>query len=286
MVTMEFRTPGAQLYIPDGTPEPEAISRTTHMGVSAHQDDLEIMSYAGIIECFQNESKWYGGVIMTNGAGAPRADLYGEYTDEMMVEVRAKEQKKAAYVGEYSFQALMHYGSKALKDPACVDPTEELRDLLQIAQPEIIYTHNLADKHPTHVAVTITVIQACRLLPAELRPKQVLGCEVWRDLDWMVDKDKVVLDCTSHENLQASLLGVFDSQVCGGKRYDLATLGRRRAHATYHESHGVDVAELLNFAMDLTPLINDPNLSPVDHVNAYIDRFRGEVEELISAVLP
>jgi len=279
---MKFNMPGAQLFIPDDAPEQQALQRTTCMGVSAHQDDLEIMSYAGIIECFQNAEKWFGGVIMTNGGGAPRADMYADYTDEMMIDVRAVEQKKAAYVGEYGFQALMHYPSSAIKDPADTAPTEELRALLQIAQPDVIYTHNLADKHDTHVAVTVSVIEACRQLPAEARPKQVIGCEVWRDLDWLNDGDKVLLDCTSHENLQAALLGVFDSQVCGGKRYDIATLGRRRAHATYWESHGVDQAELLNFGMDLTPLINDPDMGVADLVKTYIDSFYAEVAERIS----
>jgi len=40
------------------------------------------------------------------------------------------------------------------------------------------------------------------------------------------------------ENLQFALLGVFESQIAGGKRYDLALMGRRRANATYFESHG------------------------------------------------
>ena len=65
---------------------------------------------------------------------------------------------------------------------------------------------------------------------------------MWRDLDWLMDADKVVFDVSAHENLQAALLGVFDSQICGGKRYDLATMGRRRANATYFASHGVDVS--------------------------------------------
>jgi len=61
---------------------------------------------------------------------------------------------------------------------------------------------------------------------------------VWRDLDWLVDSDKAPFDVSEHENLQAALLGVFDSQIAGGKRYDLASMGRRRANATYFESHG------------------------------------------------
>jgi hypothetical protein len=104
------------------------------------------------------------------------------------------------------------------------------------------------------------------------------GCEVWRDLDWMTDGDKVAFDTTAHENLQAALLGVFDSQIAGGKRYDLATLGRRRAHATYHASHGVDATTGTNFAMDLTPLVTDDALSPLDLARAHIARFQAEVE--------
>jgi len=109
------------------------------------------------------------------------------------------------------------------------------------------------------------------------------GCEVWRDLDWMVDEDKVAFDCSAHENLQTTLVGVFDSQVSGGKRYDLATMGRRRAHATYHESHAVDQASLINFGMDLTPLIEDDTLDVVSFVRGHIDRFGNSVETALQA---
>ncbi len=67
-------------------------------------------------------------------------------------------------------------------------------------------------------------------------PQRLVGCEVWRALDWMVDSDKVMMNLSAHENLQFALLGVFDSQIAGGKRYDLASMGRRRANATYFES--------------------------------------------------
>ena len=279
---MQFKTPGSQLFIPDGAPVDEAVARTTYLGISCHQDDLEIMAFDAIIECYQNPDKWFSGVVVTNGGGAPRADIYGDYTDEMMMDVRAVEQRKAAYVGEYGFQALLHYPSSAVKDPVNQDPTEEIRALIDKARPTRVYTHNLADKHDTHVAVAVAAINACRALPPETRPQQVWGAEVWRDLDWMHDADKVVLDCTGHENLQAALLGIYDSQVCGGKRYDLATLGRRRAHATYHESHGVDVAEMLTFAMDLTPLVTDPELEITQYVKGFVDRFYEDVAARIA----
>lgn len=31
-------------YIPDGTDEKKALSRTTHLAISAHQDDIEFMA--------------------------------------------------------------------------------------------------------------------------------------------------------------------------------------------------------------------------------------------------
>jgi hypothetical protein len=93
----------------------------------------------------------------------------------------------------------------------------------------------------------------------------------------MADGDKAVFGVDGHENLSAALLGVFDSQIAGGKRYDLATMGRRRAHATYYQSHSVDAAQAITFAMDLTPLVKDDSLDPAAFTDAHIQRFSNEV---------
>jgi hypothetical protein len=126
------------------------------------------------------------------------------------------------------------------------------------------------------------VIQALRQLDATERPERLIGCEVWRALDWMVDSDKVMMDLSTHENLQAALLGVFDSQIVGGKRYDLASLGRRRANATYFEAHGVDETTGLSYGMDMTPLMNDTSLRPSEFVGQLVQRFAKDVEERVS----
>jgi len=274
---MKFNIDTAEVFIPDGKPESEALSRTTHMALATHQDDIEIMAYHGVLSCFGLDDKWFGGVVVTNGSGSPRDDLYADYTDDMMQKVRRAEQKKAAYIGEYAFQALLDYPSSSVKDAGNVAVIEDIKKLVIAARPEVIYTHNLADKHDTHVAVAMKTIRALRELPADIRPRTLLGCEVWRDLDWMIDEDKVGLDCAGHENLASALLGVFDSQICGGKRYDLATIGRRRAHATYFASHGVDDTNQLSFAMNLTPLIEDPSLDIRGFVQDHIRRFSEEV---------
>jgi len=276
---MKFGLDTAELFVPDGAAMPGAIERTTHMAFGAHQDDLEIMAGAGILECFQQDDKWFAGTVVTNGSGSPRDGVYKDYTDEQMRVVRRKEQKKAAVVGEYSALALLDYPSKAVKDAGENAPVDDMIQLLQAARPEIVYTHNFADKHDTHVGVAVKLIRALRKLPAGERPRKVYGCEVWRDLDWMTDADKAPFDCSTHENLQASLLGIFDSQIAGGKRYDLASMGRRKAHATYFASHGTDETTGLNFAMDLTPLIEDDTTDIVEFALGFIERFKGEVVE-------
>ncbi len=276
---MQLHNEGAEIFVPDGVSEEQALPRTTHLGIGAHPDDLEIMSYHGILAGFQHPENWYAGVIVTNGSGSPRDDLYADYSDEEMMVVRRQEQKKAAVVGEYSFVALLDYPSSAAKDPEETRVLEDLLNLFQAAQPQVVYTHNLADKHDTHVASALRVIQALRQLPEAQQPEKIYGCEVWRDLDWLNDEDKVALEVAAHENLAATLLGIFDSQVCGGKHYDLATLGRRQAHATYHSTHEVDVTTGLTFAMDLTPLIRDASLDPTAYVKEYIHRFEAEVED-------
>ncbi|HOH29036.1 MAG TPA: PIG-L family deacetylase [Candidatus Hydrogenedentes bacterium] len=278
---MHFTVPESESYIPDGAALAEACARTTHLAVGAHQDDLEIMAYDGIIRCFQRADRWFSAVVVTNGGGAPRTGLYADLTDEEMMAVRRKEQKKAAMVGDYSVQFLLNHPSAAVKDPDDPAVVNDLRTILEATRPEVVYTHNPADKHDTHVGVMVKLIEAIRSLPAAARPGKVYGCEVWRDLDWMCDADKVVFDVSAHENLQAALLGVFDSQVSGGKRYDLATIGRRRAHATYHASHDVDAATSINFAMDLTPLVQDDTLTVHELVRRYMRRFSEEIEARI-----
>jgi LmbE family N-acetylglucosaminyl deacetylase len=276
---MQFNLHTAEIFVPDGMPETQALARTTHMAIAAHQDDIEIMAAGPILECFQQSDLWFTGVVATDGRGSPRDDLYRNYSDEEMRIVRFKEQKKAAIVGEYAAQVLLDYPSKVIKDAKNLQPVEDITNLLRLAHPEVVYTHNLADKHDTHVSVALRVIAAIRSLAESERPKKLYGCEVWRDLDWMMDGDKVSFDLTKHENLQAALLGVFDSQICGGKRYDLASMGRRRANATYFESHGVDVTLGMSYAMDLTPLVTDPGKDIAGYVQDFVERFAKDVNE-------
>ena len=279
---MNLRNANAKIFVPSGKPVDEALPRITHLGIGAHQDDLEIMAYHGIAQCYLQKDKRFGGITCTDGRGSSRVGPYAGYTDDQMAAVRIDEQNKAAFTGDYEAMLQLGYPSKVVKDPADTTLRDELLALLKVIQPEVIYTHNPADKHDTHIGVVIPVLQAIRMLPKEQRPKRVLGCEVWRGLDWMPDEDKVVLDVSAREGLFMSLVGLFDSQVAGGKRYDLATLGRARANTTYFASHATDQATGLWYAMDLTPLAQDDSLDIVEYVHGYIRKFCGDVKSKLS----
>jgi hypothetical protein len=85
------------------------------------------------------------------------------------------------------------------------------------------------------------------------------------------------LDSGRHPELAADLLKVFDSQISGGKRYDLATIGRRCANATFHTSHASDKVAGITWAVDLTPLVADATLDVSAFIGAHIERLRADV---------
>ena len=112
-----FIIPPRTCSFPTASQPEAALARTTHLCISAHQDDIEIMAYHGIAECFGRKDKWFTGVVVTNGAGSPRSGIYGDYTDEEMQKVRLIEQRKAAYVGEYACQIQLGFTSCAGQEP-------------------------------------------------------------------------------------------------------------------------------------------------------------------------
>lgn len=276
---MNFTQRNATVHIPDQTGWPQALERTTHMGVGAHQDDLEFMALHGIVACYNQPDNWFCGVTCTNGAGSARTGAYADFTDEAMQDVRRKEQNRAADIGQYGAMIQLNYPSSVVKDPADTQLVDELLALFEHARPDVVYTHNPADKHDTHIGVMMAVLQALRKLPPNQCPGRVLGCEVWRDLDWLPDEAKVVLDVSGHGKLAESLNQCFASQIAGGKRYDLAVAGRRRANATFLSSHQTDVMEEAWFALDLTPLIQAAAFDPVAYTLSFIDQFRSDVKQ-------
>ena len=279
---MKFHNSTANIYVPDGRPVAAALRRVTHLGIGAHQDDLEFMAFHGICECRASASKWFGGVTCTNGAGSARTGRYKKFSDFEMMAVRRREQDQAAKLGGYGAMIQLDYPSSAVKSATGAALTEDLKAIFIATGAKVVYTHNLADKHETHIGVVVAAIQAMRELPKAKRPVRVIGCEVWRNLDWLADAKKVIMDVSGQDKLAKKLNSTFDSQITGGKRYDLATLGRRSANATFFDSHATDAATQVIFGMDLTPLVRDATRDIADYTVAFIQEFQDDVKAKIN----
>ena len=73
---MQLKNPDADVFAPDGSTVAEALAKTTHLAVGAHQDDIEFMAMHGILECFRQTDRWFSGITVTDGAGSPRSGPY------------------------------------------------------------------------------------------------------------------------------------------------------------------------------------------------------------------
>lgn len=278
-----FTKTNQEIYVPDESNPEAALSRTTHLAIAAHQDDIEIMAIDGILKSLSNPDSHFSGCVVTDGHGSPRVGKFGHVSDDEMAQIRIKEQKTAARLGKYSAQVFLGYTSARVKDPSDPALVEDLITLLQATRPEILYTHNPADKHATHVAVLVRVIQALRRLPKEIRPKKVYGCEVWRNLDWLPDEIKTIFNVSAEPELQGALVDVFESQVAGGKNYTDAVAGRRIANATFLSPHVTDQATRLAYALDLTTLIEDDSLDVIAWVQGKIALLNAVVTETLES---
>jgi LmbE family N-acetylglucosaminyl deacetylase len=277
---MKLSRPDSDVFLPEvsaGLTPAAALARTTHLCVIAHQDDIEINAYPAVAECYGRTDKFFTGVVMTNGAGSARTGKYGHVTDAQMQEIRKQEQRTAATLGKFNLQLQLSHASADVKKPGHPAVAADLAAIFAGCRPAVVYLHQPADKHDTHVGCFLRCIEAIRALPRDRRPARVLGVEGWRNLDWLADADKVALDASANPELAEKLVAVFDSQIAGGKRYDLAAMGRRLSNATFFASHATDTTNALSFAMDLTPLVQDDTLSVADFTLRHIENLRADV---------
>ena len=127
---MKLKNSTAEIFVPDETPAPAALRRITHLGIGAHQDDLEFMAFHGILTCYAQSRKWFGGVTCTNGAGSARAGVYQKFSDVQMMAVRRREQRNAAVVGRYGVMIQLDYPSAAVKSAANPALKNDLKKIL------------------------------------------------------------------------------------------------------------------------------------------------------------
>jgi|LSQX01.3.fsa_nt_gb LmbE family N-acetylglucosaminyl deacetylase len=273
------------IYVPDHEDPLVALSKTTHLAVGAHQDDIEIMAIDGILACYQNADQHFTACTVTDGRGTPRAGAFENVSDAEMAEIRANEQNKAAEIGKYAAQVQLGFQSHQVRQPDFKGLADSLDQLFSLTRPKIVYTHNLFDKHSSHVAVALRVIEAIRRMSPETRPEKLYGCEVWRALDFLPDEKKVLFDVSAEPDLQSALLTVYESQIAGGKNYEQAVIGRRIANATFQDPYQPDQASRISIAMDLSPLIHNDDLSVPEFTRALFKALETQISQTLAGLL-
>ena len=277
---MKFSKARADLFVPNGDNLESILTSTTHLGIGAHPDDLEIMAFPGICACRGETKSRFAGVVATDGTGSPRSGSSKELSADDLVKTRREEQKQAARLGGYAAILQLTHPSSEIRSPGRSALTSDLLQILKAAKPKVLYLHNPADRHETHVAVLLASLEALRKLPAADRPDEIFGCEVWGDLDWVPANQVVRLPCPAPADFGPSLLRVFRSQV-DGKRYDLAAAGRRRAQATFADAYTPDQAEEVVLALDLKPLVENSKLTLAEFVSSLTGAFQKQTLERI-----
>jgi len=277
---MNLNNPGSNLFFPSGVDNLNNFS-SGYMEISivAHQDDLEMVGYPGILKCYKKSNKWFGGVVCTNGIPESSG------SDNDIRRIRDMEQKKAAEIGDYGFVIQLDYYSSEIKDGSNLNIESDIKKIIEITTPEIVYTHNPFDKHNTHIGVSRAVIKGIRSAKKEFRPKKLFGCEVWGGLDWLSVKDRVEFDVGTNIELAKKLIGIFNSQIKNGKNYEEASIGRRAANATFSDPYQNDITNQVILGLDLTPLIFDEDLDIEKYLVGFADRFREDIKRNISKIV-
>lgn len=241
-----------EVYIPKSANKVKVSS----LCIVAHPDDAEILAASAIDRAFEGAEGSFACVIVTDGGGSARAGEYADFSDEDMKKIRIEEQKKAAETGQFESLFLLGFSSAELKADPFGAASEKVKEIILQKAPQKLYVHSPFDSHATHVAVCKCVMHALLQIDRKKRPEKVLGGEVWRSLDWLPAGHMVVEVCSAEGSVADRALLCHKSQIDGGKRYDLAAAGRRRANATFGESRAIDEAEGLCRFVDMTSVSN------------------------------
>jgi LmbE family N-acetylglucosaminyl deacetylase len=266
--------PASRFFSPQNLTLDQALSQARVVGIGAHQDDLEFMCLHAL------QQPAFFGIVVTDGVGSARGSEFAGLSNEAFGELRAQEQEAAAKTGQYLGVLQLGYSSQKIKSGFHGPLLTELRDVLVHTKTNSIYTHNLTDRHLSHVAVASHVIAVLRKLPRKNQPSKLFGCEVWGGLDWL--PGKILQDVTAGENLGRQLMTIFQTQIRGSKNYPEAVIGRKKANATFADSHSKDRAQLMEYAMDMTKLLKNPKLNTRKFCAEQIQAFEKQVLKSLS----
>lgn len=271
-----FLNPNAKILTQAQEELPAALAKCRLLAIVAHPDDVELLAMPAIMANLNLPESSFACCVLSDGASSPRGGPYSDLSQDELVQMRLREQAQAAGLGHYRACISLQYSSADVR-ASRPELLEDMHHLLEACPAEVIYTHNLADRHATHCATALRVIAALRKLPSAKRPKRLIGGEVWRSLDWLPKENKLRFDLSAGEELQRDLLDLYHSQIEGGKAYRLAAEGRQRANACFDDPYHTDAATLLAYGMDMSAFLQEDAPSPEAFLEGLLSGFTGEI---------
>lgn len=254
------------------------------LAICAHPDDCEVMAIDGIQRGYRASKYTFACVVTTDGADSERSGRYARVTDQKMTSVVMEEQKKAAMIGRYHAVYFMNYTSEDARNQENEDIVEDYVNIIKELKPRIVYTHSLLDRHPTHVAVAIKVINACRQMKRADQPKVLYGCESERNLDW-VDPSKVVtFNVSKNLRLQRQLISVHKSANMS-RDYVNAAIGRRVVNAVFNRDEKKKNAKLTTKAINMSTLLRRKEFPIKRYAMSFVDDLYGEINDMMDRTL-
>lgn len=252
--------------------------------ICAHPDDCEIMAIDGIQRGYRASKYTFACVVTTDGADAERAGRYTKMEDQRMAHIMMNEQKKAANIGRYHAVYFMNYSNEEARNQENEDIVNEYVEIIKELKPRVVYTHSILDRHPTHVAVAIKVINAIRSMKKGDQPKVLYGCESERNLDWLDPSKVVTFNVSKNMRLQRQLIACHKSSNAS-RDYINACIGRRLVNAVFNRDEKKKTAKLTTKAINMTTLLRRKDFPIKRYAMSFVDDLYTEINDMMDRTL-
>ncbi len=254
----------------------KALASAKIIGIGAHSDDLDFMCLSAIEAGRKAGASNFLGVVVSDGSGSTRGEAFKDLSPAAFAEVRKREQREAATWASYSGVIQLNHSSALIRQAKAEKLESDFLEIFGNGKIETVFTHSPFDRHPTHRALCVHLLRALQKLPKSRRPKKVIGCEVWRSLDWIPASKKIIFPVSSSESQMKTLFDLYQSQIVGAKNYTQAVIGRKRSNATFSESHLADNSAFAEYGIDLTAVATG-KITLQKYAQQMLDLFQQEI---------
>lgn len=157
------------------------------MFIFAHPDDEAFGPAGTIAKLAEEHTVWVVSLCKGNRPGNEQV----EYSRQQAFE------ESCASLG--AIPLIYHSSDLHLEYHAAV---RDVRTAMDIAKPEIVYTHSISDLHKDHRMVAEVVMAACRPTPAS-KVKELYFCELPASTDWSFGKIGSAFAPTTYKDVTA-----------------------------------------------------------------------------------